>query len=178
MRENRLHGSEGGVAKAIPTPIRDAVIPAPVGAALYRTMAEGGTSTCGRNLGGTHPGHAASWRSRALHGRGVVSPVLANLFLHYAFDAWMARTFPGVPCAGMRTMVSQTANMALQDGGRGAGHQGGARSPASAMRPRNASWQDTDCLLQGRKSEGAVPEYEVRLPRVLLQAEGGEEQQA
>jgi RNA-directed DNA polymerase len=28
---------------------------------------------------------------------GVVSPILANLFLHYAFDAWMARTFPGVP---------------------------------------------------------------------------------
>ena len=28
---------------------------------------------------------------------GVVSPVLANLFLHYTFDAWMARTFPGVP---------------------------------------------------------------------------------
>ena len=28
---------------------------------------------------------------------GVVSPVLANLFLHYAFDAWMTRTFPGVP---------------------------------------------------------------------------------
>jgi RNA-directed DNA polymerase len=25
---------------------------------------------------------------------GVVSPVLANLFLHYAFDAWMGRTFP------------------------------------------------------------------------------------
>lgn len=28
---------------------------------------------------------------------GVVSPVLANLFLHYAFDVWMKRTFPGVP---------------------------------------------------------------------------------
>ena len=28
---------------------------------------------------------------------GVVSPLLANLFLHYAFDAWMVRTFPGVP---------------------------------------------------------------------------------
>jgi len=27
---------------------------------------------------------------------GVVSPLLANLFLHYAFDAWMARTLPGV----------------------------------------------------------------------------------
>ena len=28
---------------------------------------------------------------------GVVSPCLANLFLHYAFDAWMGRTFPGIP---------------------------------------------------------------------------------
>jgi RNA-directed DNA polymerase len=28
---------------------------------------------------------------------GVVSPVLANLFLHYAFDAWMTRMLPGVP---------------------------------------------------------------------------------
>jgi RNA-directed DNA polymerase len=27
----------------------------------------------------------------------AISPVLANLFLHYAFDAWMARTFPGCP---------------------------------------------------------------------------------
>jgi RNA-directed DNA polymerase len=28
---------------------------------------------------------------------GIVSPVAANLFLHYAFDTWMNRTFPGVP---------------------------------------------------------------------------------
>src|SRR5229473_2316830 len=28
--------------------------------------------------------------------RGVVSPLLANLFLHYAFDVWMKRHFPGV----------------------------------------------------------------------------------
>lgn len=28
---------------------------------------------------------------------GVASPVLANLFMHYAFDAWMAREFPTVP---------------------------------------------------------------------------------
>jgi RNA-directed DNA polymerase len=28
---------------------------------------------------------------------GVISPVLANLFLHYAFDVWMTRTFRGVP---------------------------------------------------------------------------------
>jgi RNA-directed DNA polymerase len=28
---------------------------------------------------------------------GVISPTLANLFLHYAFDIWMRRTFPTIP---------------------------------------------------------------------------------
>jgi group II intron reverse transcriptase/maturase len=28
---------------------------------------------------------------------GVISPCLANLFLHYAFDTWMARNFPNIP---------------------------------------------------------------------------------
>jgi len=28
---------------------------------------------------------------------GVVSPLLANLFMHYAFDAWVRRELPGVP---------------------------------------------------------------------------------
>ena len=28
---------------------------------------------------------------------GVISPVLANLFLHYAFDMWMRRVFPAIP---------------------------------------------------------------------------------
>ena len=27
---------------------------------------------------------------------GVVSPILANLFLHYSFDAWVRRELPGV----------------------------------------------------------------------------------
>ncbi|EON2920651.1 TPA: reverse transcriptase domain-containing protein [Escherichia coli] len=27
---------------------------------------------------------------------GVISPLLANLFLHYAFDAWMEREFPSI----------------------------------------------------------------------------------
>ena len=27
----------------------------------------------------------------------AVSPILANLFMHYAFDRWMARNYPGVP---------------------------------------------------------------------------------
>ncbi|BCH12325.1 hypothetical protein MesoLj131c_65830 (plasmid) [Mesorhizobium sp. 131-3-5] len=28
---------------------------------------------------------------------GVVSPLLANLFLHYAFDLWVRRSFPHIP---------------------------------------------------------------------------------
>ena len=28
---------------------------------------------------------------------GVISPLLANLFMHYAFDAWMDREYPGCP---------------------------------------------------------------------------------
>jgi RNA-directed DNA polymerase len=36
-------------------------------------------------------------RDRGTPQGSAVSPVLANLFLHYAFDAWMARQFPGIP---------------------------------------------------------------------------------
>jgi group II intron reverse transcriptase/maturase len=35
-------------------------------------------------------------RDRGTPQGSSVSPVLANLFLHYAFDAWLAREFPGV----------------------------------------------------------------------------------
>jgi RNA-directed DNA polymerase len=39
---------------------------------------------------------AVQQRDRGTPQGSAVSPALANLFLHYAFDAWMARTFPGV----------------------------------------------------------------------------------
>jgi len=35
-------------------------------------------------------------RMRGTPQGGVISPLLANLFLHYAFDLWMQRTFPQV----------------------------------------------------------------------------------
>jgi RNA-directed DNA polymerase len=38
-----------------------------------------------------------SQRSKGTPQGGVVSPVLSNLFMHYAFDVWMKRTFPTVP---------------------------------------------------------------------------------
>jgi RNA-directed DNA polymerase len=36
-------------------------------------------------------------RDRGTPQGSAVSPVLANLYLHYAFDAWMRRAFPSVP---------------------------------------------------------------------------------
>lgn len=36
-------------------------------------------------------------RSRGTPQGGVISPLLANLFLHYAFDSWMARQFAQIP---------------------------------------------------------------------------------
>lgn len=40
---------------------------------------------------------AITARDRGTPQGGVISPVLANLFLHYAFDTWMARNFPQSP---------------------------------------------------------------------------------
>ncbi|QRM40469.1 group II intron reverse transcriptase/maturase [Rhizobium rhizogenes] len=36
-------------------------------------------------------------RERGTPQGGVISPLLANLFLHYAFDMWMCRNFPDIP---------------------------------------------------------------------------------
>jgi RNA-directed DNA polymerase len=36
-------------------------------------------------------------RDRGTPQGGVISPLLANLFLHYAFDVWMQRTNPEIP---------------------------------------------------------------------------------
>ena len=36
-------------------------------------------------------------RGRGTPQGGVISPLLANIFLHHVFDAWMSRQYPGCP---------------------------------------------------------------------------------
>jgi group II intron reverse transcriptase/maturase len=45
----------------------------------------------------THPDGSLEQRSKGTPQGSAVSPILANLFMHYAFDSWMARNFPGCP---------------------------------------------------------------------------------
>ena len=42
-------------------------------------------------------GAALVQRTRGTPQGGVISPLLANLFLHYAFDVWMTRNCPKAP---------------------------------------------------------------------------------
>ena len=44
-----------------------------------------------------HPDGSLEQRSKGTPQGSAVSPILANLFMHYAFDSWMAREFPGCP---------------------------------------------------------------------------------
>ena len=66
-------------------------------------------------------------RDRGTPQGSPVSPVLANLFLHYAFDVWMAREFPSirferyvddavVHCVSERQARQVLAASARQDG--------------------------------------------------------------
>src|SRR6266508_1653717 len=48
-----------------------------------------------------HPDGTLEQRDRGTPQGSAISPLLANLFLHYAFDAWMAREFPRVHVPGV-----------------------------------------------------------------------------
>ena len=44
-----------------------------------------------------HPDGTLEQRAKGTPQGSAISPSLTNLFMHYAFDSWMARNFPGCP---------------------------------------------------------------------------------
>jgi group II intron reverse transcriptase/maturase len=72
---------------------------------------------------------------------GVISPLLANLFLHYAFDMWMARTYPHT----FRSSDTRTTSFVTVRAPRRRAHYGARLQIVS----RSASWS---CIRRKRRS--------------------------
>ena len=83
-------------------------------------------------------------RERGTPQGGVISPLLANLFLHYAFDLWMRRNHPAIPFERYaddgvpRTHRRKKVRNCVRDGGRssGAGRQGQASNHRKLRRSK------------------------------------------
>jgi RNA-directed DNA polymerase len=80
----------------------------------------------------------------------AVSPVLANLFLHYAFDMWMAGKFP----SGTVRAVRRRRGGALPLRAPGQDDPGRTGRADGAGRADAAPGQDPDRVLQGREAAG------------------------
>jgi RNA-directed DNA polymerase len=91
-------------------------------------------------------------RERGTPQGAPVSPVLANLFLHYAFDTWMAREYPSI---WFERYADDVVLHCVTEGQ--------ARQVLAALSDRMvevgfaaAPGQDPDRLLQGRSAAGLV----------------------
>jgi len=83
-------------------------------------------------------------RERGTPQGGVISPLLANLFLHYAFDLWMGRNHPDIPFERYaddgvpRTHRRKEVRNCVRDGGRSSevGRQGQASNHRKLRRSK------------------------------------------
>ena len=101
---------------------------------------------------------------------GVISPLLANLFLHYAFDAWMGRELPHVPFERYADDIICHVRT-----------RGEAVAVLDKLKARfaTAGWrsssEDEDRLLPGYQPARQRPSgHIVRLPRLHVPSEAGE----
>jgi RNA-directed DNA polymerase len=87
-------------------------------------------------------------RDRGTPQGAAVSPVIANLFLHYAFDRWMAREFPGV--AFERYVDDAVIHCVSESQAREV--LAALQERMSEARAGAASGQDADRVLPGRQA--------------------------
>ena len=93
---------------------------------------------------------------------GVISPLLANLLLHYVFDKWMAREFPHVPFE--RYADDAICHCRSAEGGTGVMER--VAGSFCGLQVGTASREDEDRLLQGCEPAGRLSQYTFRLSRV------------
>jgi hypothetical protein len=78
----------------------------------------------------------------------AVSPVLANTFMHYAFDSWLEREFPAVE---FERFADDAVVHCVTERPRSVG---GVVHEDGKCRVATASRQNQDRLLQGQQSAG------------------------
>jgi RNA-directed DNA polymerase len=99
---------------------------------------------------------------------GVISPLLANLFLHYAFDLWMGRNWPHLPFERyaddiiVHCRTEREANLVRVK-----------IAAVEAVWVGTASGEDEGGLLQGCQSTRVSSEREVRLSGVYVSTSEG-----
>ena len=98
-----------------------------------------------------------------------ISPLLANLFMHYAFDRWMDREYPGCPFERYADDIVAHCDTEEQ-----------ARTLRAAIADRLGSLglalhpgQDEDRVLQGHEPPREVGAHQLRLPRLHLPGSSG-----
>ena len=94
-------------------------------------------------------------RDRGTPQGGVISPLLANLFLHYAFDLWMRRNWRHLPFERYADDIIVHCRTERE---------------ADKVRIGTPSGKDESGLLQGQQPERELPEREVRFFGVYVSA--------
>ena len=146
VRQSRSRPPDDGSAQALSGTLDPA---------LRRALAESADAKRGR---------AASGATRARRKAASFRPILANLFLHYAFDLWVTRHLPGVRFARyaddavLHCKSRRQAEYVLDR----------IRERFQACNLGTSSEQDTDRVLQGRQSDRDEPRHPVHLSRLHI----------
>ena len=93
---------------------------------------------------------------------GVISPLLANLFLHYAFDMWMVRKFPHIPFE----RYADDAICHCRSAEEARALRSALCGPVRGLQAGAASAEDEDRLLQGCEPARRLSRHLLRLSRL------------